>query len=126
MSEFVIDKNLDVNGMRALLGMLIDAKNINVSTDLAVSYYYTDQNHKALAQIDQSLKIDPNHPTTLLNQGIIRAFGKQDFSGAAESWDKVIAIAPNSPDAAKARTLKDAHGSAAAAGTGTGRGRGGF
>ena len=104
----------------------LDPKNINVSTDLAVSYYYTDQADKALAQIDQSLKIDPKHPTTLLNQGIVRAFGKQDFAGAVEAWDKVIAYAPNSPDAAKARTLKEAHGSAAAA-PGAGRGgRGGL
>jgi len=104
----------------------IDPKNINISTDLAVCYYYTEQNDKALAQIDQSLKMDARHPTTLLNQGIIRAFGKQDFSGAVESWDKVIAFAPNSPDAARARTLKDAHATAGAA-PGAGRGgRGGF
>lgn len=100
----------------------LDAKNINVSTDLAVCYYYTDQPDKALAQIDQSLKIDPKHPTTLLNQGIVRAFGKQDFAGAVESWNKVIAVAPDSPDAAKARTLKEAHSSAAAT---PGAGRGG-
>ena len=105
----------------------LDGKNINVSTDLAVCYYYTDQPDKALAQIDQSLKIDPKHPTTLLNQGIVRAFGKQDFTGAVESWDKVIAYAPDSPDAAKARTLKEAHGSAAAAPGAAGRGgRGGL
>lgn len=103
----------------------LDPKNISVSTDLAVCYYYTDQNDKALAQIDRSLKLDAKHPTTLLNQGIIRAFGKQDFAAAVESWDKVIAVAPNSPDAARARTLKDAHGTAGTA-PGAGRGRGGF
>jgi tetratricopeptide (TPR) repeat protein len=104
----------------------LDSKNINVSTDLAVCYYYTDQADKALAQIDQSLKIDPKHPTTLLNQGIVRAFGKQDFSGAVASWDKVIEFAPNSPDAAKARTLKEAHASAAASAGGGRAGRGGL
>jgi cytochrome c-type biogenesis protein CcmH/NrfG len=104
----------------------LDPKNINVSTDLAVSYYYTDQPDKALAQIDQSLKIDPKHPTTLLNQGIVRAFGKQDFTGAVESWDKVIAYAPDSPDAAKARTLKQAHSSAGSASDAGRGGRGGL
>jgi tetratricopeptide (TPR) repeat protein len=105
----------------------LDQKNINVSTDLAVSYYYTEQADKALAQIDKSLALDAKHATTLLNQGIIRAFGKQDFAGAIESWDKVITYAPNSPEAAKARTLKEAHGSAATAGAapGTAAGRGG-
>lgn len=105
----------------------LDPKNINVSTDLAVSYYYTEQPDKALAQIDKSLALDPKHATTLLNQGIIRAFGKQDFPGAIESWDKVISYAPNSQEAAKARTLKEAHGSQAttAPGAGSTTGRGG-
>lgn len=104
----------------------LDPKNINVSTDLAVSYYYTEQPDKALAQIDRSLALDPKHATTLLNQGIIRAFGKQNFTGAVESWDKVISYAPNSPDAAKARTLKEAHASAATTGAAAGAGRGGL
>jgi tetratricopeptide (TPR) repeat protein len=104
----------------------IDPKNIGVSTDLAVAYYYTEQADKALAQIEASLKLDPRHTTTLLNQGIIRAFGKQDFAGAVESWDKVISLAPDSPDAARARTLRDAHAAQAGAGAGAaGRGRGG-
>jgi cytochrome c-type biogenesis protein CcmH/NrfG len=105
----------------------IDPKNINVSTDLAVCYHYTEQPDKALAQIDRSLALDAKHPTTLLNQGIIRAFGKQDFTGAVEAWDKVIAIAPNSQEAAKARTLKAAHSSSTTTGPGAaaGPGRGG-
>ena len=104
----------------------INPKDINVSTDLAVSYYYTDQTEKALAQIDQSLKIDPNHTTTLLNQGIFLAFGKQDFTAAVATWDKVIAIAPAGPDAARAKQLKEAHASATATTPGAGRGgRGG-
>ncbi len=52
---------------------------MDVSTDLAVAYYYTQQADRALAQLDHSLKIDPTHLKTLLNQGIIRAFGKQDL-----------------------------------------------
>jgi len=103
----------------------LDAKNVGVSTDLAVAYYYTEQADKALDQIDRSLKLDPKHTTTLLNQGIIRAFGKQDFAGAVESWDKVISLAPNTPDAARAKTLKEAHSAEAAAVAGRG-GRGGL
>ena len=54
----------------------------NVSTDLGVAYYYTNQPDRALAQFDQSLTIDPKHIKTLLNVGIVRAFGKQDLAGA--------------------------------------------
>jgi len=81
----------------------LDPKNVLVSTDLAVAYYYTNQVDRALAQIDRSLSVDPEHLKTLLNQGIIRAFGKQDLTGAAESWKKVVAIAPTSEEGKRAQ-----------------------
>ncbi|MBM3818439.1 MAG: tetratricopeptide repeat protein, partial [Acidimicrobiia bacterium] len=70
----------------------------DASTDLGVSYYYTGQTDRALQQFDVSLKIDPRHTKTLLNQGIVRAFGKQDLTGAAESWKRVVELAPDSPE----------------------------
>ena len=81
----------------------LNPKDINVSTDLAVCYYYGNDADRALQQIDRSLAIDPAHGKTLLNQGIIRAFGKQDLAGAQESWEKVLKIAPNSPEAVRAK-----------------------
>ena len=59
----------------------------NVSTDLGVAYYYTNQPDRALAQFDKSLAIDPKHIKTLLNVGIVRAFGKNDLAGAAKAWE---------------------------------------
>lgn len=79
----------------------------NVSTDLAVSYYYTNQADKALAQFDRSLKADPRHVKTYLNMGIVRAFGKQDLKGAAAAWDEVIRIAPGSQEAQAAKRALD-------------------
>ena len=86
---------------------------VNVSTDLGVCLYYTNQPDKALAQFDHSLKIDPNHAKTLLNVGIVRAFGKQDLQGATDAWQQVIKLAPDSPEGQAARraldSLKAAH-----------------
>ena len=86
----------------------------NLSTDLGVCYYYTNQPDKALARFDASLKIDPKHVKTLLNVGIVRAFGKQDLAGATKAWEEVIAIDPNGPEGQAAKraldTLKSAHG----------------
>ena len=91
----------------------LNPKDISVSTDLAVCYHYVGDADRALRQIDQSLTIDPKHAKTLLNQGIIRAFGKQDLDGALESWEKVVKFAPNTPEAERARQgldgLKAAH-----------------
>lgn len=80
---------------------------VNVSTDLGVSYYYTNQADRALAQFDKSLKIDPKHAKTLLNMGIVRAFGKQDLDGATQAWQEVIKLAPDSPEGQAAKRALD-------------------
>jgi tetratricopeptide (TPR) repeat protein len=100
----------------------LNPKDVNLSTDLGVAYYYTNQIDRALAQLDQSLKLDPKHLKTLLNQGIVRAFGKQDLAGAAESWEKVVAIGPDTEEGKRAKQgldgLRSAHaGTGAAAAT---------
>lgn len=75
----------------------------NVSTDLGVAYYYTNQPDRALAQFEKSLAADPKHTKTLLNVGIVRAFGKNDLAGAAKAWEEVVAIAPDSPEGQAAK-----------------------
>ena len=91
----------------------INPNDANVSTDLGVAYYYTNQPDRALSQFDQSLRIDPKHVKTLLNVGIVRAFGKQDFGGAAKAWQQVVDISPNSPEGQAAKKglegIKSAH-----------------
>lgn len=83
--------------------LAIDPKNADASTDLGVSYYYSNRPDDALKQFEHSLQIDPRHSKTLLNKGIVLAFGKQDLDGAAASWQKVIDLAPNSPEAQAAQ-----------------------
>ncbi len=62
----------------------VDPKNADVSTDLAVSFYYLNQPDRALKQFEYSLSVDPKHTKTMLNMGIVRAFGKQDLDGAVK------------------------------------------
>lgn len=75
----------------------------NVSTDLGVAYYYTNQPDRALAQFEKSLAADPRHTKTLLNVGIVRAFGKNDLPGAAKAWEEVVALSPDSPEGQAAK-----------------------
>ena len=49
-----------------------------------MSYYYSNQPDRALAQFTRSLEIEPKHTKTMLNQGIVLAFGKQDLDGATQ------------------------------------------
>jgi len=81
----------------------INPRNPDVSTDLGVSYYYMNQPDRALQQFEESLKADPAHAKTMLNQGIVLAFGKQDLKGAVASWEKLIQVAPTSAEADAAR-----------------------
>lgn len=97
----------------------LDPRNVNASTDLGVSYYYMNQPDRALKQFDHSLSIDPAHTKTLLNQGIVRAFGKQDLDGATASWQKVVELAPDSPEGQAARRALDSMRSAHPGGAGT-------
>ena len=88
--------------------MKLDARNADVSTDLGVSYYYLNQPDRALQQFEHSLAINPKHTKTLLNLGIVRAFGKQDLAGATRAWQGVVDMAPDSPEGQAAKRALDA------------------
>jgi tetratricopeptide (TPR) repeat protein len=81
----------------------LDPKDADVSTDLGVSYYYTNRTDEALKRFEESLKINPNHTKTLLNKGIVLAFGKEDLKGAAAQWQKVVELAPGTPEGEAAK-----------------------
>jgi tetratricopeptide (TPR) repeat protein len=98
----------------------LNPNDVNVSTDLGISYYYVNQPDKAIEQFTQSLKVDPKHAKTLLNLGVVRAFGKQDLAGAEEAWGQLVQLAPGSPEAEAAKraldSLRSAHPGGAPAG----------
>lgn len=88
--------------------LTIEPRNVSVSTDLGISYYYMNQPDRALAQFERSLAIDASHTKTLLNVGIVRAYGKDDLGGAVTAWERVVAIAPESPEGKVAKQALDA------------------
>jgi cytochrome c-type biogenesis protein CcmH/NrfG len=97
----------------------LEPKNVDASTDLGVSYYYANNPDRALKQFEHSLAIDPKHTKTLLNQGIVRAFGKQDLAGATASWRRVVELAPDSQEGQAAKRALDTMKSAHPGGAGT-------
>ena len=87
----------------------IEPRNVSVSTDLGISYYYLNQPDRALAQFDKSLTLEPTHTKTLLNVGIVRAYGKDDLPGAVKAWQRVVELAgPDTPEGKVARQALDA------------------
>jgi cytochrome c-type biogenesis protein CcmH/NrfG len=83
--------------------LALDPKDADVSTDLGVSYYYTNRTEEALKRFEASLAINPKHTKTLLNKGIVLAFGKEDLKGAAAEWQKVVDLAPGTPEGEAAK-----------------------
>jgi len=96
--------------------LAINPKDVDVSTDLGVSYYYNNQPDLALKQLEHSLQLDPKHTKSLLNMGVVRAFGKQDLKGATDVWRRLVEIAPDSLEGRQAKqaldSLSSAHGNA--------------
>jgi len=92
----------------------LNPNDVNVSTDLGVSYYYNKETDRAIDQLQHSLQLDPSHAKTLLNLGVVKAFGKQDLKGATEAWQKLVQIAPQTPEGQQAKqaldSLSSAHG----------------
>jgi tetratricopeptide (TPR) repeat protein len=83
----------------------VDPRNVSVSTDLATALYYAGRADEALAQFDTSLALDPKHAQTLFNVGIVKRDAKNDAQGAIAAWERLLASAPDYPDAPKVRAM---------------------
>jgi cytochrome c-type biogenesis protein CcmH/NrfG len=84
-----------------------DSRNVSLSTDLGTALWYSGKPDEAIAQFEKSLAIDPNHPQTLFNLGVVKRDGKKDLAGAVRAWERLLASNPNYPDRDKARQLLD-------------------
>jgi len=86
---------------------------VRISSQLAMAFYYTNQTDRALQQLERSVKMNPKHAEAWLNLGFVRAFGKQDLTGAEQAWQQAMKIAPDGPEGQAARraieSLKSAH-----------------
>jgi tetratricopeptide (TPR) repeat protein len=81
----------------------LEPSNVDANTDLGITYYYVNRTDEALATFERSLKLNPRHTKTMLNKGIVLAFGKEDLKAASEEWKKVVDLAPDSPEGQAAR-----------------------
>ncbi len=54
------------------------------------------------------MQIAPKHTKTMLNIGVVRAFGKQDLNGAASIWQQVVDLAPESAEGRAAKRMIEA------------------
>jgi tetratricopeptide (TPR) repeat protein len=77
----------------------------NVLTDQGVMYRELGQFEKALANFQQANKLDPKHLQSLINIGVVYSSNLGKPAEAAKAWNKIIALAPTSEQAAQARQM---------------------
>jgi cytochrome c-type biogenesis protein CcmH/NrfG len=75
----------------------------NVLTDQGVMYRAIGQFDKAIDNFQRANKADPSHVQSLFNMGVVYAHDLKESKKATAAWQKVIALAPQSDQAAQAR-----------------------
>jgi hypothetical protein len=77
----------------------------DVLTDQGVMYRQLGQFDKALAVFQKANKLQPTHVQSLFNIGVVYSADLNKPAEAAKAWNKLIATAPQSPQAAQAKQL---------------------
>jgi cytochrome c-type biogenesis protein CcmH/NrfG len=80
----------------------LEPDNPDVLTDQGVMYRELGAFDKAIANFEKATTIDPGHLTSLLDLGVLYAEDLKDHEKAITVWNRLIQIAPASPQAAKA------------------------
>ena len=83
--------------------LALNPNNPDVLTDQGVMYRDLGRFDEAIANFEKSAKLDPNHVQSSYNLGVVWANDKHDNAKATAAFNRVIAVAPGSPQAAEAR-----------------------
>lgn len=93
-----------------------DPNNVNVRTDRGSAYWSLGLADPAIAEFRRSLEVNPTHPQTLFNLGVVYYHGKNDAQGAREVWEKLLASNPDYPESETVREMISSLSGAAPAG----------
>lgn len=77
----------------------------NVLTDQGIMYRELKSYDRAVANFEKANQVDPSHVQSLYNLGVVYSQDLSQPQKASAAFQKVIAIAPSSPQAMQARQL---------------------
>ena len=83
--------------------LALEPNNPDVLTDQGVMYRELKQFDKALANFKKASQVKPDHVQSLFNIGVVYESDLKDSAKALQAWEKVVQVAPASPQAADAR-----------------------
>jgi tetratricopeptide (TPR) repeat protein len=91
----------------------IDGENLHARSHLALALAGLGRIDEAVSEYEAALQIDPSHPQSLLGLGRVLLYGRKDVQSGIEAWEKLLEVAPSSPEAESVReeveALKSAH-----------------
>ncbi|MDE2972460.1 MAG: tetratricopeptide repeat protein [Acidobacteriota bacterium] len=91
----------------------LDASDLDIRARLAFAQLGSGDVAGAVAGYEAVLAEDPEHFESLVSLGRVRLFVEQDLAAGIELWERAIAAAPDSPEAAALRaqieSLRTAH-----------------
>jgi tetratricopeptide (TPR) repeat protein len=91
----------------------IDPEDLLARNHLALVYLNLGRLEPAVAAFEENLRKDPAHAPSLLGLGRIKLYVQQDIQGGLALWEKLMEVAPESPEAAAVKdeleALKSAH-----------------
>ncbi len=85
----------------------MDGNDPNVLTDQGIMYRRFGWHDKAIANFKKANSLNPEHPQSLYNLGIVYRDGLQDKEKAKEAWTRYLQVVPAGPGADKVRTMLD-------------------
>jgi tetratricopeptide (TPR) repeat protein len=92
----------------------LEPADLHVRSHLAITYLNLGRSEQAAAAFQENLSIDPHHPASLLGLGRIKLYVQKDIRGGLAMWEKLVEVAPESPEAkavsVELEALKSAHG----------------
>ncbi len=77
----------------------------DVLTDQGVMYRALGQYDKAISNFEKANKTNPSHVQSLFNMGIVYSSDLKQTDKAIAAWNKVLQVAPASPQAIQAKQL---------------------
>lgn len=91
----------------------LDPSDLHARNHLAICYLNEGHLDEAVSAFEENLRRDPNHAPSLLGLGRVKLYLQRDINGGLAMWEKLVQVAPNSPEASAVRdeleALKSAH-----------------
>ena len=77
----------------------LDPRNPDVRVDMGTCLRESGKPDMAVKEYRKAIEYSPNHMNAHKNMGVVLAYDLKDYKQAIKVFEKVLAIAPNAPDA---------------------------